>query len=161
MFRFFIRSFALALALSAGLGLFSAKDASAQFAIRGGADVRPLVYVGPETSGSLGDFGYLGLHVAPSFGFAKILQVELLADLWIPINNTETEFLLAPGLRVDLGIAYARANFAWLTTESDFGLEAGAGISILTFMYLGLNADYFFDQELFMLGAEVGVSFGL
>lgn len=153
----------LALGLTLFMGALDAEDASAQLSLRGGADLKPIFYANDVTSGTLGDFGYLGLHVAPGFGLAKILTLELLADLWIPIvgDGTEVEFALAPGVRLDLAIAYARANFVWLTTGKDVGFEVGAGLSFLTFMYVGLTADYFIDASQFMLGAEVGVSFGL
>ncbi len=148
------------LAVFAATALLGATPSEAKFSLRGGADVRPLLYVNDVTTGSLGDFGYVGLHAAPGFGLADILTVEALANVWFPISGEgDVEFLLAPGLRLDLFIAYVRANFAWLPVQGNVGLEAAAGLSILTFGYVGLTADLFFDPSLFMLGLEAGVRF--
>lgn len=149
-----------ALALAATSSVLDATPAEAKLSLRGGADLRPLLYVNDATAGSLGDFGYLGLHVAPGIGLADILTLEVIGNLWIPISGGgDVDFMVAPGVRLDLFIAYARANLAWLPVGKNVGIEAAAGLSILTFGYLGVVADVFFDPSLFMLGLEAGVRF--
>jgi len=162
-----MRALLSAATLIAVLG-YAAPSEAQQFTLRTGLDVRPLVAF--RTSGpgdgvaTLGDIGWLGIHIVPGLQIAKVLAIEVGLVPLIPLTGEpkpDFAFLVSPGIRLDLQLFYARAAIpiAIATNTRPF-FEAAAGISFIGSGYLGLLLDYDPDLALFMIGAEVGWKFG-
>jgi hypothetical protein len=145
-----------------GLGAFAEPAEAQGFTLRAGADVRPLLYFG-NASGTIADGGFLALHVAPGFKIAEVLTLELDVIPLIPIAGDpkpEFEFLVAPGVWVDLMVVYVRGSLPIsFTPEVNFWLEAGAGISFLGKGYVGILIDYYNRSEIISIGPEIGFKF--
>jgi len=155
----------VAFASTVGVCTLAPTDAEATFTLRGGADVRPLLgFGGGLGTSSFGDYGWVGLHVAPGVEMLEVLTLEVdFVPLLGVSGGVDSNFLIAPGLRLDLFIAYARASLPIALVDGpDLWFEAAAGISFLKYAYAGLTLDVAFEAEgLAMIGLELGFKFDL
>lgn len=156
------------LVLGAALAAFGvtsvSNEASAQMelTLRVGGDIRPIIAFSSQTDGvaTLDDVGWLGIHIAPGLELVEVLTLELDLIPLIPIKNADFEFQVAPGARLDLGIAYGRLSLPiGFGDEVHFWIEGAVGISLLQYFYLGVQLDYFTDGEIFIVGLEAGLNF--
>lgn len=168
-----MKNVALGILTAAALAALSAtapERAEAQtLQLRAGADVRPLLYYNSDIDegGTLADFGYLGLTVAPGLRIARVFAIEVALTPMIPIIGDfpyDPDFFMqvTPGVIVDLQLAYARAGVPIQIhgDDSSVGLELAAGLSFLGAGYIGAVAD-FDTNSTFWLGAEIGIKLGL
>lgn len=121
---------------------------------RGGLAVSPLVYFG-EVSGSAGDLSWFRLNFGAGIELFDLLSFELQLAPLIPLAAPELEFLVVPGLRLDLGYVYAHTGVVMATSDGTFGIEASAGVRIADLIYAGPVIDGFFEGVVYV-GLEVG-----
>jgi hypothetical protein len=159
---------AAALLCAGAVSLGMERNASAEFSLRAGADLRPLVFFGapePQSSGSFADKGWIGLHVAPGLRLAKIVTLELDFTPLIPVTGgVSSEFLIAPSVLLDLYVLYVRAAIPiQLTNGAGIWFEAAAGLSFLSYGYIGVLVDFDgkSNSNFFSIGAEVGFRYSM
>jgi hypothetical protein len=145
---------ALALAMA-----FASPAQAQEFQLRTGVSVLPLVGVktAESTSITIGDLGYLGIDIAPGLRLAKVFTAEVALRPLIPISGEPGfSFLIAPGVIVDLWIAYARAAIPInISSDPSMFFEGALGISFLGSGYVGATVDYD-TNGIFLVGAEAG-----
>lgn len=148
-------------ALAAATALASPAQAQ-EFQLRAGADIRPLLAVdtGSGDAITIGDLGWLGLHVAPGLRLARVFSIEVALVPLIPISGgPDFAFLAAPGVILDLQLAYLRGAVPIaISSDPSVFFEVAGGLSFLGHGYIGAILD-FDTKGLLMLGAEVGYKF--
>lgn len=127
---------------------------SAALSLRGGMALSPLVYFG-EVSGSLSDLSWFRINFGAGLKLFDRLSLELQLAPLLPLASPEFDFLIVPGLRLDLGAVYAQGAAVIAVVDGTTGVELSTGLRIADVAYVGPVVDVFFEGVVY-LGLELG-----